>query len=919
MTGRPRPDQFWAKLKYAADDRSTGDVVAWHPLVAHSADVAAVLELLLSETILGRRLARLAGWDRLHDVHVARLCVLALLHDAGKANHSFQDQWCSRKRSQGHVGPMVNLLASEHVQEYLMPLGVFEMLDWFAGQPRSEAKQDLVAAYLLATWGHHGAPVPVETAPNMDIWTPAEEGENEGGRDPKDALQSLGTAAKEWFPEAFDPVEPVQPLPKRPKLQHAFNGVLTLADWIASDETFFDYAGEDAAAWRDAPWSQAQDCAQEAVRDLFLDADRVRNVVSTPIGFDAILSDESWDPHPVQEAVRNARPVDASRSGDGSDGEQPGSEASGSLIVLESDTGSGKTEAALARFARLFQAREVDGLYFAVPTRSAATQLHGRIERTARRMFPEEAWPPVVLAVPGYIRVDDTEAVRLPGFEVRWEDDEFARRGWAAEHSKRYLAGAIAVGTVDQVLLSALRARHAHMRSSALLRHLLVVDEVHASDVYMTRALDRVLELHLEAGGHALLMSATLGAAARVHFTTGSSFALPSADESEAVPYPLVTSVSGRRTDPDPVHAQSSGREKDVVPEPAPIAADPEAVAARAVEAAAAGARVLVIRNRVVDCIETQKAVESAAVGVPNEGTGPGGLLFGVGSDGDFVAAPHHSRYAPQDRQRLDEAIETAFGKNTTRKGVVAVATQTVEQSLDIDADLLITDLCPIDVLLQRIGRLHRHDRCGTRPGGFETARCVILTPAARDLTSFIGREGKGWDGEHGLGTVYRDLRMIEAAWRVVEDASLRPWQIPHDNRRLVERGTHPEVLQEIVECGGERWDDHEQYVLGEQYAHRHLGTLATIDRSRPFGEESFVSEESVRTRLGEDDYTVQLPEPVVGPFGKPIREVTLAAWQVSGTPETDEAASVTQTEDGFRFFFAGKDVRYDRFGVDVF
>ncbi len=71
--------------------------------------------------------------------------------------------------------------------------------------------------------------------------------------------------------------------------------------------------------------------------------------------------------------------------------------------------------------------------------------------------------------------------------------------------------------------------------------------------------------------------------------------------------------------------------------------------------------------------------------------------------------APHHSRYAKTDRQLLDKAIEAAFGRGGASGGCVAVATQTVEQSLDIDADLLITDLCPIDVLLQRIGRLHRH------------------------------------------------------------------------------------------------------------------------------------------------------------------------------------------------------------------
>src|SRR5699024_7056633 len=154
-------------------------------------------------------------------------------------------------------------------------------------------------------------------------------------------------------------------------------------------------------------------------------------------------------------------------------------------------------------------------------------------------------------------------------------------------------------------------------------------------------------------------------------------------------------------------------------------------------------------------------------------------------------SAPHHSRFAPDDRQRLDREIEHHFGKNTDKEAVIAVATQTVEQSLDIDADLLITDLCPMDVLLQRIGRLHRHDR--KRPDGFKTARCTVLTPEERDLGQAIHRDGKGSKGKHGLGTVYQDLRVLEATWRILEDEGVDSWQIPKDNRELVERATHPE------------------------------------------------------------------------------------------------------------------------------
>jgi hypothetical protein len=110
----------------------------------------------------------------------------------------------------------------------------------------------------------------------------------------------------------------------------------------------------------------------------------------------------------------------------------------GSITILESETGSGKTEAVLARFVSLFEAGIVDGLYFALPTRSAATQMHRRVREAAQRAF---ATPPaVVLAVPGYLRVDDAEGTRLPPFEVLWPDQErFRYRAWAAENPKPWI------------------------------------------------------------------------------------------------------------------------------------------------------------------------------------------------------------------------------------------------------------------------------------------------------------------------------------------------------------------------------------------------------------------------------------------------------------------------------------------------
>ena len=214
-------------------------------------------------------------------------------------------------------------------------------------------------------------------------------------------------------------------------------------------------------------------------------------------------------------------------------------------MILEAETGSGKTEAALWRYAQLFEAGRVDGLYFAVPTRAAAVQLHGRVAAASRRLFGE-ADPQAILAVPGYLRAGSTEGTPLPHWKVRWDDEKDTDEGtlvarWAAENSKRYLAAQIAVGTVDQAMLGALMVKHAHMRTAALSRSLLVIDEVHASDRFMTAIQKRLLEAHLAVGGYAMLMSATLGSTARAAWLRQQE---PSFEEAVATPYPAVRAVS---------------------------------------------------------------------------------------------------------------------------------------------------------------------------------------------------------------------------------------------------------------------------------------------------------------------------------------------------------------------------------------
>ena len=255
-----------------------------------------------------------------------------------------------------------------------------------------------------------------------------------------------------------------------------------------------------------------------------------------------------------------------------------------------------------------------------------------------------------------------------------------------------------------------------------------------------------------------------------------------------------------------------------------------DAAAARALQAARAGAKVLVIRNTVGYALQTQLALEEIASAEEGEER-DAALLFWC----DGVLTAHHSRYAAADRLRLDAAVEKQIGKERASGGRVIVGTQTLEQSLDIDADLLITDLCPMDVLLQRIGRLHRHRRAD-RPTGYREPACIILSPPDADLSPWLTRR-QDTNGLGPNGFVYEDLRVLEATRRLIAEhvASNTPWDIPRMNRALVEDATHPERLAAITAQLGEGWRGHALEIEGAQIAHGLTAAHALVRRDSSF------------------------------------------------------------------------------------
>jgi CRISPR-associated endonuclease/helicase Cas3 len=457
----------------------------------------------------------------------------------------------------------------------------------------------------------------------------------------------------------------------------------------------------------------------------------------------------------------------------------------------------------------------------------------------------------IVRAIPGLLDTDNSVA-------------DYPAETWAVAAPKRAFAAPIAVGTIDQALLATLRSRHAWMRAAFLSRHLLVVDEVHASDPYMAALTRGLIERHLSLGGHALAMSATLGETALAILMDRER---RSVNAAISVPYPAV-----RRSGGDNALPEAPGRTIDVMVETY------ERAFARVRTAVEGGQSVLWLRSTVSDATSDFLAFEAQ---------GTNSLL-------------HHSRYAVEDRTWLDQRLLGIFGIGGHRTGIAAVTTQTAEQSLDIDADLLVTDACPADVLLQRLGRLHRH-RSGTRP------TAVLIDPGP--LESYLaprgkvrGRLGQGWPW------VYSNLLSVRSTLDWLQ--THKQITVPDDCRTLVERATHADYLRDMARSLGKHWTDLWRDLFDKAAINEQLAETSLIDWRRPY-RDAIVSE-WLPTRLGDGSVTVAVNN-LLSPFTqRQLTALPIPGRWLRGIIASEEVVKVTDD----RIQIGVKCFKYSRLGL---
>lgn len=845
----------------------------YHLLAFHCLDVAACGEALLRIPRFSLApLAKDLGWAV---ADVERLFVYFLvLHDLGKFARAFQGL-------APNLSP--NLVPSDQRKRYTQRHDTIGWLVWrdhladlLPSECLQNASHDFWAEWIRTSVGHHGMPP------------------RDNEKDGYTGLSAKTFCLPEDFQAATDfavdaatfllPQPP--PAPDRGQVQvlqrHVWRlaGLSVLADWLGSNQHFFEYHDSPQSLpnyWHDI----ARPKAAQSVHAAGLSG----HSPNPWRGADALFKNL---PHltPLQQYATEV-PL----------GEGP------QLFLLEDVTGAGKTEAALILVQRLMSAGHAQGLYFALPSMATANQMYRRVGEVYQRLYASSASPSLILAHGARELVEGFRQSVLQTAEQPHDRDYLANEGtattqcnaWLADNRKKALLADVGVGTLDQALLSVLPTRHQSLRLLGLAGKVLLVDEVHAYDTYMGALLTALLTAHARQGGSVILLSATLPANQRA--TLVAAFQLGRDAPVDDLPpdnrYPLATLVGAE------VHSHACATRAQLIRRVGVVPIHDEAeVFALIASHAAEGRCVCWIRNTVEDARRAYAALSHTCADAQL-------MLF-------------HSRYAMGHRLDIEKRTLDRFGKDSTaaiRHGQVLIATQVVEQSLDLDFDVLISDLAPIDLLIQRAGRLQRHQRDSHgNPSADRDARATpvlyLYGPKPDEdpkadwyATSFP----KAQYVYPNIGQLWLTQRALLAVGCIISPG--QPGEAG-SVRDLVEavygEDTHP-----VPEALHKAMRDQEGKELAE-YSQAKFNTLSLLKGYCQESSARWYEDTRVPTRLGDDSLTIYLARE--GPDGlQPFVEAREFAWEHSAV-RIDARAISTVGPDWLARFSGALDILRQRY-----
>ena len=656
-----RANRFFSLHPHARCFWAKSDDQLGHGLLAHMLDVAAVTEALLQAEPPSSIDWAAQAFGLPADQLIRWIATWVGLHDFGKAIPGFQCKWPEGRQRAQAAGLMFNTRSSSVTDHAEATAGLLKK----RLQSRSGPDTSWILPVLQAISAHHGY-----NLAQKNFAIPGEE--------------KMWEAARQVLFEAYWAVLSPQGSPGTEELTTAavewLAGLTSVADWIGSNVEWFAL-GE----------------RHDNLADYFDDAKALAATALRAIGwtgFHPLLEDRSMATNALIERivqrpdkVQTARPLQ--RTADMLLSETKGP----ALLLVEAPMGEGKTELAFLAHLRLQAANGHRGLYVALPTQATGNALFGRA-LTFLKAFAGEQPLDMQLVHGGTALNDQVLQLRSifgsPG-------EQISSSAWFSQR-RRPLLSPYGVGTIDQALFAVLNVKHHFVRLWGLGNRVVVLDEIHAYDTYTTGLIEALLRWLKALGSSVVLMSATLPRARRDALLQAWGNSPQRIPEQ---PYPRMVLADDRG-----VVGESFAARTLPPMQLAGIDEELENLAACALAQLADGGCGAVIVNTVKRAQALYQRLKAAL------GTEAELLLF-------------HARFPADERSRIEQAVLAKFGQHGERPAkALLIATQVAEQSLDIDFDFMLTDLAPVDLILQRAGRLHRHER--VRPAAHAMARLFV-------------------------------------------------------------------------------------------------------------------------------------------------------------------------------------------------
>jgi CRISPR-associated endonuclease/helicase Cas3 len=755
---------LWAKTCKWAKTCETCCATRWHPLILHMLDVAASADSILTREPESTRDAMAAILGMKWEDARPWLLLLVASHDLGKASPGFQCKWPELLASTGMRLPRSPNTEVNHAFVSQIALGeLLQEMEW------PEALAGSVADAVGCHHGNRAAPTTLDhlmgdqRAIGSGDWTQARRG------------------LVEALVEVFNP-------PKTPDKQTLYgpdfmllSGLTSFADWIGSNEDWFPF-GTPEDCGNLPGWFQKRRARAERALDAIGWESRTP-LCTEPKSFKQVFD---LAPRPLQQAVTDAlaevkEPV---------------------ILLIEAPMGEGKTEAAFFAHLELQRRFGHRGLYVALPTKATGSAMFKRTLEFLRHQGTDRKLDLQLLH--GATLLNDAfQNLRLSGIHDPATGGEIRAGEWFT-HKKRALLSEYGVGTVDQALLPILPVRHNFVRLWGLANRVVVFDEIHAYDAYTGTLLVHLLRWLLALGSSVVLLSATLPPSIRRKLAGVVNADLPE----QETDYPrLSVFCPGEKVDQKNFDADPARRRTLRV-----LGIPPDLPGMRSAlqEHLVSGGMALALVNTVQRAQDLYRLFPEGE-SVEREGQRVGKRL----SDGTEVFL-FHARFPADRRQKREDQVLETFGEGGNREGRnILIATQVAEQSLDLDFDLIVTDLAPIDLVLQRAGRLWRHAR------DFRPVSEPILV-----IAGLTGDEPPSFGEPLWWGSVYREDLLLRT-WSLLIEGQRQSLTLPDEIDTLVlavyeERVDVPEFLRERLERASAGED-------GEAFAYTGQANMAII------------------------------------------------------------------------------------------